>query len=298
MRSEEKADLLQQRYPEDALEFSIVTELADPHAFDSAVVSDPPFDYVLHTASPYHFHGKDFQKDYLDPAINGTLGIMKAVHAFAPTVKQIVVTSSFAAIMDGSKGAWPGKMYTAEDWSPIKKEDVKGPHDAYLASKKYAELAAWDYMKEYKPSYALTVLAPPVVFGPNSYASLDSMNTSNSRITDFIRGVHKTIPPTPLYSFVDVRDLALAHVRAIETPNARGCRILMGAGPFNMTRIAQILRDNFPDLASVVPEPGDATGYPEGGCYTMDARDAKSILNIKFRSLEEAVRDCVLSVRS
>jgi hypothetical protein len=33
----------------------------------------------------------------------------------------------------------------------------------YEASKKFAELAAWRFMKERKPSFALTTLAPPMV---------------------------------------------------------------------------------------------------------------------------------------
>ena len=36
----------------------------------------------------------------LDPAIVGTTGILKAVKAHAPSVKRVVITSSFASILD------------------------------------------------------------------------------------------------------------------------------------------------------------------------------------------------------
>lgn len=36
-------------------------------AFDKAVVSDPPFEAVIHTASPFHFNVTDTKKDLLDP---------------------------------------------------------------------------------------------------------------------------------------------------------------------------------------------------------------------------------------
>ena len=39
----------------------------------------------------------------LDPAVIGTTGILKAIKARAPTVKRVVVTSSFAAILDSAK---------------------------------------------------------------------------------------------------------------------------------------------------------------------------------------------------
>ena len=67
-------------------------------AFDQAVVSDPPFDGVIHTASPFHFNFKDARKEMLEPAINGTIGILRAAKAHAPSVKHVVITSSFAAI--------------------------------------------------------------------------------------------------------------------------------------------------------------------------------------------------------
>ena len=36
-------------------------------AFDKAVISDPPFEAVIHTASPYHFNATDMKKELLDP---------------------------------------------------------------------------------------------------------------------------------------------------------------------------------------------------------------------------------------
>ena len=36
-------------------------------AFDKAVISDPSFEAVIHTASPYHFNAKDVKRELLDP---------------------------------------------------------------------------------------------------------------------------------------------------------------------------------------------------------------------------------------
>jgi nucleoside-diphosphate-sugar epimerase len=46
----------------------------------------------------------DTKRDLLDPAIIGTTGILKAIKKNAPSVKRVVITSSFASIMDASKG--------------------------------------------------------------------------------------------------------------------------------------------------------------------------------------------------
>lgn len=38
-------------------------------AFDEAVVSDPPFEWVMHTASPFHFNYTDAEEELLKPGI-------------------------------------------------------------------------------------------------------------------------------------------------------------------------------------------------------------------------------------
>lgn len=40
-----------------------------PVAFDEAVVSDPPFEWVMHTASPFHFNYTDAEKELLEPGM-------------------------------------------------------------------------------------------------------------------------------------------------------------------------------------------------------------------------------------
>ena len=36
-------------------------------AFDQAVISEPSFEAVIHTASPYHFKATDVKKELLEP---------------------------------------------------------------------------------------------------------------------------------------------------------------------------------------------------------------------------------------
>jgi len=65
VRSQEKADKIKKAhssYGSDKLDFAIVEDIAQENAFDEAVVSDPPFEAVIHTASPFHFNVTDVQK--------------------------------------------------------------------------------------------------------------------------------------------------------------------------------------------------------------------------------------------
>lgn len=105
VRSQAKADHIKQAHanvPAEKLGFVIVPDIAQPGAFDKAVVSNPPFEAVIHTASPFHFASDDPLNDLFPPAINGTVGILEAIKKFAPTVKTVIVTSSFASVMNAS----------------------------------------------------------------------------------------------------------------------------------------------------------------------------------------------------
>lgn len=96
--------------------------------------SQAPFDYVVHTASPYHLAVEDPVKDFLDPAIKGTTGVMTSIKIYGPTIKRMVITSSSAAILNPENHL---KVYDETCWAPTTLEDaIKQPDkNAYAASK-------------------------------------------------------------------------------------------------------------------------------------------------------------------
>jgi len=170
VRSQEKGDKIKNNHKDagnDKLSYVIVEDIAKEGAFDQAVKSDPPFEAVLHTASPFHFKATDIQKELLDPAVIGTTGILKSIKKSAPSVKRVVITSSFAAIVDGSKGTWPEHTYSEKDWNPITHEAaLENANNGYRASKTFAEKAAWDFVEKEKPNFTISTINPPLVFGP------------------------------------------------------------------------------------------------------------------------------------
>jgi nucleoside-diphosphate-sugar epimerase len=203
VRSQEKANKIAENhksYGKDKLDFAIVEDIAKENAFDEAVKSDPPFEAVIHTASPFHFNVTDVQKELLDPAIIGTTGILKSIKKSAPSVKSVVITSSFASIINPFKGTWPEHTYSEDDWNPITPQQaVENPANGYRASKTFAEKAAWDFLEQEKPNFSIATMCPPLVLGPivHYLNSLDALNTSNQRVRDIIQGKAKEeIPPT------------------------------------------------------------------------------------------------------
>lgn len=92
---------------------------------------------------------------------------------------------------------------------------------------------------------------PPLVFGPihPKLQTLDTLNTSNQRIRDMMLGkMQDEIPPSGVNIWVDVRDLALAHIRAAERPEAAGKRFFVTAGYYSNKEIADYIRELLPDV--------------------------------------------------
>ncbi|KAJ3577102.1 hypothetical protein NPX13_g3465 [Xylaria arbuscula] len=102
VRSEEKAKIIRDAHPGAKLTVAIVPDIAVDGAFDEVMQKFTDIEYVQHTASPFHFKITD-PKELLDPAIKGTTSILHAIKKYAPSVKRVIVTSSFAAILDASK---------------------------------------------------------------------------------------------------------------------------------------------------------------------------------------------------
>lgn len=272
-------------------------DIAQEGAFDKAVISDPPFDAVIHTASPFYLGVKeDPHKEFLDPAIKGTTGVLYAIKKFAPSVKRVAVTSSFAAIVNPSNHP---KTYDENSWNPITEEEAVIPANTYRASKTFAERAAWDFVEKEKPNFTLTVLNPPLVLGPiiHYLNSLDAINTSNQRVRDLVQGKYKDdLPASGVYLWIDVRDLADAHVLAIELEEAQGHRYFVTAGYFSNKQIADVIREQFPELEGQLPSKDVKDDLP-ADIYGYDNSKTAKVLGIKFKSLQDSIKDTVVSIK-
>jgi nucleoside-diphosphate-sugar epimerase len=300
VRSQAKADQIIHDFPKQTsqLDFAIVPDMTIPGAFDKAVQSTPPFTTVVHQASPFFFASITHNSDFLDPAIKGTTSLLHSVKTHAPSIKRVIYTSSCAAIIDRDAPVvqTPKKVYTEADWNPMCYEDaIKGNKgDAYRASKKFAEQAAWKFVEEEKPSFDLVAINPPMIFGPflpktAERMTIKDLNESNARIYNGYLKSSKDgeLPHNALTVYVDVRDMATAHRLAIEKPDAGGKRFIVSAREISAQKICDLLRSSFPELEERTPlgKPG-TSDIPEGA-YGVSNEKAVSILGLQYRSDEE-----------
>ncbi|KAG5971912.1 hypothetical protein E4U55_001013 [Claviceps digitariae] len=300
-RSEDKAKNILAAFPGANLRVVIVPDIAAGGAFDE-VAKTAGLEYVLHTASPFHFNWTDAKTELLDPAISGTRSILQSMHLFAPQVKRIVITSSFVSMMAPGAMQDASKVFDESDWNPITYEQglAGDKAAAYRASKTIAERSAWQFVEERQPRFDIVTLCPPLVFGPVAHAlrSLDGINTSNQRFVDLMHGKWKEeiLPTLGVNFFVDVRDLAFAHVAAMETEEAGGKRFLCSGSRFCNREIVEAARRAFPQLEAMLPTESTRGGDYPAAMPECDTSRATNILGVQWTGIEKCTVDTIHSL--
>ncbi|MNK21080.1 3 beta-hydroxysteroid dehydrogenase/Delta 5--_4-isomerase [compost metagenome] len=196
--------------------------------------------YVIHTASPTPFTNAKTEDDFVIPAVNGVLNVMRA--AKRAGVKRFVLTSAFGAVGMGTKKTTP---YTEEDWTVL--NDTVAP---YQKSKTISEKAAWDFIENEGNGMELSVVNPTAVAGP---ILADDFSHSIQNIKQMLEGQMKGCPKI-ISGYVDVRDVADLHFKAMIMPEAKGERFIAASGRgLSLLDVANILRDNLGEKANKVP---------------------------------------------
>jgi nucleoside-diphosphate-sugar epimerase len=297
VRSQSSADKTKALFASygDRLTTAIVPDITSADAYKAGFEAPTkPITAVFNVAAPFILDVEDNVKQLLDPAINSVTAILEATRRYGPNVGRVVNTSSFASILDLGQGARPGYVYTEKDWNPMTFDQAAATSDgatAYCASKALAERAAWDWVKEHEPSFTLTALCPPWVFGPHVTrpADVSKLNESSAAIWALVGA--SEVPPLDFGGFVDVRDIAAAHVLALESPDAAGQRFLVGS-PFDYQSAIDALRAELPQIRDRLP-----LGNPGAGAtadvYKPDGSLATKVLGIKYTPLKDTMRDTV-----
>ncbi|KAL5594331.1 hypothetical protein BROUX41_001271 [Berkeleyomyces rouxiae] len=299
VRSTEKGNKLIASLPEKfqaQVNYVIVPDIVAENAFNDAVKS-APFAFVIHTAMPYHLSCSDPIKDFIDPAVKGTLGILNAVHSYGPSVRRVVLTSSSATIFNIKNH---DKTYNEDSYSPLTLEDaMTNPHFAYSTGKVFGERAAWKFIQDTNPKFELATINNTYTFGPiqRFLTSARQINASNHRILAMIRGEmkHTLVPTGRIITYVDVRDVATAHVRAMTVPEAAGKRFFIVANYFTNKTIAEAVRARLPQLSDDLP-PVDAPDVAPEVYYEFDNSRSKNVLGLEYIPLNKTIGDAAESM--
>lgn len=115
--------------------------------------------------------------------------------------------------------------------------------------KKLAEKTVWKFVEENKPKWEVSIINPVYVFGPQAFEVKDKskLNLSNEVINSILTaGKKKEEPQQVVCYFIDVRDVAKAHIFGFEKKEVVGQRLLLAEAPFTSAEIYDIIEKDFP----------------------------------------------------
>lgn len=247
---------------------------------------------LVHTASPFPLEEPKNADELVRPAVDGTLRALRAAHEAG--VSRVVLTSSIAAV---SYGELPTgrSVYDESDWTDPEARTAT----PYIRSKTLAERAAWRFVETEAPELRLTAINPGFVLGP----PLDDRFGTSLKVVQRLLAAKDPALPDIHFPTVDVRDVAAAHVLALERPETGGKRILTAARTLSLVDIARAVKAAAPGRRVVTRQaphwmirlvgrfdPAIASIVPQLGRRreVSDAR-AKTLLGIDFIDPDESV---------
>ncbi|XP_019151202.1 PREDICTED: cinnamoyl-CoA reductase 1-like [Ipomoea nil] len=259
------------------------------HLFEADLLEENSFDPVIngcegvfHTASPVSFSPSATKAELMDPAVKGTLNVLGSCVRM-PSVKRVVVTSSTASIFAKRNPLTPTDVVD-ETWFSDK-EFAEEAKQWYVLSKILAEEEAWKYAGE--NGIDMVLLHPCVVIGPILQPTL---NFSTNVILDLIKEEKEFIYGMNCY--VDVRDVANAHIQAFEVPSASGRYLLIGE-TIHYSQVLKVASQLYPSLPISDKYKGDLPLVP---IFKVSQKKAKS-LGIDFTSFAVTLKDTIESLK-
>jgi len=235
-------------------------------------------DHVMHVAAPVIMEGDESK--IVKPAVEGTKSVMEA--AIKHKVKTVILTSSVIAVVNCEVS----KVLNEDDWPNMDK-----PQAVYTKAKTLSERIAWDIYNKIPKENKLkfVVINPGFTLGP-------TMTETPFHSGDVIRGaMDGTLKEVPklYYAIGDVRDVALAHVRALEKPEADGQRYICFSGGYLWAEdIIKIIKDEFEQYGYKIDvktldecpdkEPGSYLGTRWGKTFELTNEKIKKDLGMEF----------------
>ncbi|XXH02551.1 hypothetical protein Hte_008927 [Hypoxylon texense] len=244
-------DYFEKQYGPGQIELVEVPDMTAAGVYDDIVKGASGF---VHVAAP--LMSSPNPNDVIPVVVDSTLRCLEAA-VKEPGMKRVVLTSSSGSCVD----ATPNKVFTIDSnmWNETAVKAAYGPPldnifqqlgNVYAASKTKGEQAAWQWMREHKPPFALNTILPNANLGPPfDIAHQGTRSTLNWFRILLEKGETTTESDLPGFMpqhYVDVRDCAALHVAALIYPDVHGERLFAFAAPFAWNDVVRAMEKAFP----------------------------------------------------
>ncbi|KAF4359661.1 hypothetical protein G4B88_000472 [Cannabis sativa] len=275
----------------------VKADLMEEGSFDEAIMGCHG---VFHTASPVLKPSSDPKAEILQPAIDGTLNVLRSCKK-NPSMRRVVLTSS-SSTMRARDDFDPNIPLDELSWSSIELcERLQGrvtrrysipdrvlPHTLpaknnrvtglgigsdhgisiwYVLSKTLAEKAAWEFCN--KNGIDLVTVLPSFLIGPSETEKFQFHGRMG---------------------YVHIDDVATCHILVFEHKNANG-RYLCSSTVLDIDELASFLSKRYPYLP--IPKRFEQVERPY---YEFNTSKVKS-LGFEFKSISEMFEDCIASLK-
>ncbi|KAI9159149.1 NAD dependent epimerase dehydratase [Paramyrothecium foliicola] len=285
VRRSEQIETLQKRFSEHAgnIEFVLIPDFTAPNAFAEGIAGAG---YVIHVASPMLGKGSDFKRDFVAPAVTGTISVLNTAKT-TPSVKRVLVMSSILAILP--LGILEGKDESHPTDFDENLELPDGPEGAgrkYQGSKILAHKATEKWVIENQPGFPVLTFHPTFVIGPSlSQKTPGEIDDINKFFLDTVRSGDIVIPSI----FVDVRDVAEAFIKGLDSKVSQWQTFPLSTNPpLSWDDIAIKVQALYPNAGFKLKSP-----IPAGPAMQPSTEAAESILGLKWTSQEEMIRGVI-----
>ena len=193
-------------------------------------------DYVI-VKNEFNLEYVQFVSDLLEPSMPNRIieEQIKKTNYYTKkhNIKKVVLTSSVAAIFDTMEKK---SYYDESDWS-----DPNNPAIShYSKSKTLAERAAWDFVENEGHPFELAVINPALVVG----SSLSGDIGESNKAVQMVASGKMPVAVPLMFGYVDVKDVAAAHILAMQTPASNGERFALAEKDLWYKDVAKLLREN------------------------------------------------------
>ncbi|MEA2043285.1 MAG: aldehyde reductase [Bacteroidota bacterium] len=261
---------------------------------------------IFHVASPFKLKFDDAVKELVEPALEGTKNVLGAATK-SGTVKKVILTSSVAAVHgDNIDMQEIGiEEFTEEHYNTSSSIE----HQPYSYSKVTAEKEAWS-IYEKQDAWELAVINPSFVMGPS--LSETSQSGSLSFMKDMLRGKYQMGAPLLTFGFVDVRDVAKAHILALENKESKG-RYILAERVITVFEFSQIIKNLYGKRYRLpITESPKFMLYMVGWMFgltgkfikrnvgypiKLNTQKSKKQLGLKYTPLEQTIEDMIVQMQ-